>query len=125
MRHSIFDRQVVAELDRRFPKEIKKRRWAEIARELKVNRGDLWSVYHRRTRSNKIRKALGMPHFEVTAYPCECGEIHLKKRCKRGEQIVNRSRSKYPSALKAIQEVIVPFLREREARCESKTTHQT
>lgn len=112
------DRDCIEELKRKFPNEINGRRFSKIAVALGVNRGLVSKVFDGVTRSNKLRLALGMSCLKVEVESCECGraEGHTIRRCKVGLQIVRLRKSSQPEFLKFIQEVGIPFLRERETR---------
>lgn len=103
------DVQTRNELKRRYSAQIQNHQWALIAKELKVNRGNLWKVWHGEVRSNKIRKALGLPILGA----CSCGKTH---KCKTAQQIERRKKSSDLAFLKFIQDDIVPWLREKEAK---------
>ena len=120
------DEEAQNELRRRYSAKINSGKWNEIAKELNVNRGDLWQVWYGKSRSNKLRKALGLSKLETKIMPCGCDKIHVHG-CKIGkqikqqrrltiQQIKQRRRSTKPEALRAIQEIVVPWLREREAQ---------
>lgn len=112
MKNEHLDAQCQDELKNRFSKEIKKRQWSAIALVLGVNRGLVKLVFDGKTRSNKLRIALGMPLLPVPVIPCRCGEIHIHE-CQRGNNIAHRDKSTEPKVLVFVQENIVPFLIER------------
>lgn len=112
MKNKHNDEQCRDELKRRFGENIKKRQWNKIARVLGVNRGLVALVYDGKTRSNKMRTALGMSLLSVPVVPCRCGKIHIHE-CKHGNNIAHRDKSTNPETLTFIQEIVVPFLIER------------
>lgn len=104
------DAQVQRELIRRYGKKIARGGFAKMEKDLGVNRGLIWRVYHGKMTSNMVRVALGLKAKKIEVNAClKCGGIHIMKHCTK------KKRSKHPKVLKAIQEV-VEFLREREAR---------
>lgn len=75
------DEEAIRELKRRYGEKLI-RKYYHIASELKVNRGLLWQVLNGKTRSNKVRLALGMKHLRVEVDPCaKCGSVNLMKSC--------------------------------------------
>jgi hypothetical protein len=106
------DEQCQNELKRRFGEKIEKRQWSEIARILGVNRGLVALVYGGKTRSNKLRNALGMNMLPVQVIPCDCGDVHIHK-CQRGKNISHRRKSTEPNVISFVQDVLVPFLKEK------------
>jgi hypothetical protein len=106
------DAQCRDELKRRFGEEIKKRRWSAIAQALGVNRGLVALVYNGKTRSNKLRNALGMEMLPVKVIPCDCGKTHIHK-CQRGNNIAHRRKSTEPSTLAFVQDIMVPFFEKK------------
>lgn len=118
MKNKQQDEQCRDELKRRFGEEIKKRRWSAIARILGVNRGLVSLVYDGKTRSNKLRNALGMEMLPVKVIPCDCGKTHIHK-CQRGNNIAHRRKSTEPSTLAFVQDVLVSFLKTKNNQVKS------
>ena len=87
--------------------------WRAVADHLGVNVGLVHKVAHGKTRSAKVRSALGLPALLVEVMPCACGHVHAES-CATGRQIARRARSSDPELLEKIQQVVVPWLTERE-----------
>jgi hypothetical protein len=81
--------------------------WRAVGAHLGVNPGLAWQVAQGKRHSPAVRRALGLPCL-VTVAPCPCGEVHTRP-CRIG-------RSKEPELLRHVQRVLVPWLRDAEAR---------
>jgi len=109
------DAQAQRELIRRYGHKIARGGFTQMSKDLGVNRGLLWRVYHGHMTSNKVRFALGLKCKMIKVRVCEkCGKVHLAKNC------TMKKRSRFPKFLKAIQEVVVPFLMETESAFEKR-----